>query len=547
MKTIFYSLTVFTCLLLVVHTTLAQTTFLSIQQNHFEQNSYDDIKKQFYFSMPYNYLQSTSKLSDSTNKYKLDSVYYCTFNTVSRPDSFPRMKEINNYNSNGNLASTTIYYIPLGTRKWVPQTKRCFNDDGSEFARYSWNNEKWYILFKHTRSYNPQTNETTYETYETDENFDSICAYKYVRKINSALQNEIYTAYYYDRDTKKLEFNYKAEFFYNIDFTQFTNIYYYNWNTKLNTWVYDYKVDYDTTNNDLISSVRFIYDTKNGVWNKNSREIIKLDSASNREITSESFIFDTITNNWITDQSSAFFYDKFGKDSIQCYKSYSSGELQRITNFLYINTENHCIKYEYTRWDTINGWYGIQKYDSLFNNAEKDTCVIKYSWDTITNNWAFTHKKYSEYNDDNLPATFYFQEWDNNSGIWADVEKRNYEYSDVSSSYTEVIFKWDTISANWLLTDKLFYYYSSFTNSIETQLYNNQLIKVYPNPATTNVTIVNNAPTPLTANIYDIYGQLVSTTPIAIGKNSLNVSNLSKGIYFISANGLGKTIKLYKQ
>lgn len=69
----------------------------------------------------------------------------------------------------------------------------------------------------------------------------------------------------------------------------------------------------------------------------------------------------------------------------------------------------------------------------------------------------------------------------------------------------------------------------------------------YPNPADKIITIENNATETLTANIYDIYGRLVLTAPIAIGKNSLNVSNLSKGIYFISANGLGKTIKLYKQ
>jgi hypothetical protein len=64
----------------------------------------------------------------------------------------------------------------------------------------------------------------------------------------------------------------------------------------------------------------------------------------------------------------------------------------------------------------------------------------------------------------------------------------------------------------------------------------NSELTVYPNPATDRI-VVENLPegTPLT--LYDAYGRVVAT-----GVGTLDVSNLPKGIYLLSAHGSGAKV-----
>jgi hypothetical protein len=546
MKTIFCSTIVVGFLLMVVPVAQSQVTYISIQQKHSVQGINYKKQPEPHFTRQYNYTLNKLKSFRLANNYKLDSVYCFAYNTLAHPDSFPYNKEINNFNSNGELAFVTYYSIPLGTKNWVPDVKRCFNQ-GYEFAHYNWETDKgWLIYFKYVRSYNPQTNDSIYETYVTDENYDSVCYNKRVKNRSYILHNEIVTDFYYNFILKQLEIKYKTEYFYNIDFTRYTKIFSYNWDTQHNTWVYGSKSEFDTTENDIISSVKYLYDSVNSTWNKESKGITKLDLNLNKTLTYEYFIFDTTANNWVNNYSNLFSYDRYGKDSIHLFRNYTSGLLQNMSKILYINNQYHCAKYEYTKWDTINGWYGIAKVDSFFNSAGKDTCVIRYSWDTKANNWVYNYKNYGIYNINNNPITFYYQIWDNNNNQWANIEKRNYQYSTTSPNYIEAISAWDTISAAWLLTDKIFYYYSPYTDIVKIQQYSNQLITVYPNPAISNVTLLNNGTNSLIVYIYDTNGRLLSNNKIAVGPNTINVSGLSKGIYIIYINGFAKPIKLVK-
>jgi Leucine-rich repeat (LRR) protein len=71
-------------------------------------------------------------------------------------------------------------------------------------------------------------------------------------------------------------------------------------------------------------------------------------------------------------------------------------------------------------------------------------------------------------------------------------------------------------------------------------------LSCYPNPATTNVILANYTTKPLIANIYNMNGRAVSSINLAVGNNSINVSDIPKGIYLISTKGNAETIKLIK-
>jgi len=84
-------------------------------------------------------------------------------------------------------------------------------------------------------------------------------------------------------------------------------------------------------------------------------------------------------------------------------------------------------------------------------------------------------------------------------------------------------------------------YYSSF---IEVPIYNQAIIKVYPNPAK-DVLIVesNNA---IAIEVFNLLGQTVYESTAIAGKNTIDLTGLASGVYIVRlANH--KTVKFIKQ
>ncbi len=61
----------------------------------------------------------------------------------------------------------------------------------------------------------------------------------------------------------------------------------------------------------------------------------------------------------------------------------------------------------------------------------------------------------------------------------------------------------------------------------------NQKVSIYPNPVSNNL-IINNMTGVNTIKVSDILGETVKNITVSGSKTNINVSNLSKGIYFIS-------------
>jgi len=85
----------------------------------------------------------------------------------------------------------------------------------------------------------------------------------------------------------------------------------------------------------------------------------------------------------------------------------------------------------------------------------------------------------------------------------------------------------------------------------ETEINTNPEISVYPNPATSNLTIQynTNGATPTTYYIYDTKGSLVKeiTGVIAGNNTTVNISSLQSGVYIITASGLKQGVIINKQ
>ena len=76
---------------------------------------------------------------------------------------------------------------------------------------------------------------------------------------------------------------------------------------------------------------------------------------------------------------------------------------------------------------------------------------------------------------------------------------------------------------------------------------NNDLIYVYPNPVKDNLIFQSNSlSTSLNVNIYNSIGQLVITKDLSLELESINLSHINSGIYFVNVMSENKNIKTFK-
>ena len=70
-------------------------------------------------------------------------------------------------------------------------------------------------------------------------------------------------------------------------------------------------------------------------------------------------------------------------------------------------------------------------------------------------------------------------------------------------------------------------------DGVEEQVSNNTLMNVYPNPAVDQLNITLNQNADIT--VFNMVGQVVMTTEGHVGVNTINISNLTAGVYFVNA------------
>lgn len=76
----------------------------------------------------------------------------------------------------------------------------------------------------------------------------------------------------------------------------------------------------------------------------------------------------------------------------------------------------------------------------------------------------------------------------------------------------------------------------------------NGVLSIYPNPASTSLNIsVDNKLLNNSINVIDVLGNVVYTNSIMSNIETINISNLAKGMYFVKIEGVDNTIKFIKE
>ncbi|MBR6438721.1 MAG: T9SS type A sorting domain-containing protein [Bacteroidales bacterium] len=134
----------------------------------------------------------------------------------------------------------------------------------------------------------------------------------------------------------------------------------------------------------------------------------------------------------------------------------------------------------------------------------------------------------TEFNWVNVSDNF---EWDTDVENYVWVETTNtLNVAGMSNLY--IAFKFtstDAASSTWEVAEfKVFTEWTSVDENTETSF------NVYPNPATSSISV--NAANDCELQIMDMAGRMVMTVNVVEGENSINVSNLESGVYFVRMN-----------
>lgn len=346
-----------------------------------------------------------------------------------------------------------------------------------------------------------------------------------------------------------------------------------------NSWVDSIRITKKYNSNDNVLT-ELTEEWKNNNW----QNVQKISHSYNAKDQWSSKLTEQWQNNaWMNSHKSIFFYDTNGnpsKDSNLIWQSNSwiNSTIDSIT----FDVFKKLLNYSYYLWQN-NKWEKANKFTYTYNTQGN---VLTELWEKgQSDNWVNDVRYTYTYDINGIILSDFCDRWYTN--IWEPLYKETYT-SDLNSNISSIILaywngSWDITNRNsfiydednnsikgkcefyssgiWipavnlitLYVDKKIQYFinypiSSYEASFKsmnvgiTQNNNNNSIKVYPNPATNNITIVNmESLKDKVISIYNIQGQILIKLPLIQNKTLIDISNLLKGIYVIKISGNDKT------
>lgn len=280
---------------------------------------------------------------------------------------------------------------------------------------------------------------------------------------------EIETSYKFDVATQTYNNLRKSEYTYDSN-GKLSSTINYNWDTSTNEWAFNYKYEFSyDSNGKQESRSGYTRDISTNTWVLELKLEYIYDSNGN-QILWDGDIWDSSTSIWVNDTKIEYTYDNTG--ALTLYSIYS--------------------------WDrSADKWVNILKEEYTYDSNENQTLKISYSWDSSSNNWVESGKQEYTFNSNKNIAT-------------------------ESSSYTDSSNNWGTPTVST-------YYYTTKTVSIAEATTVD--FSVYPNPATTQLSINNNGFIIEKITIIDVKGVVVKSMIGNIA--TIAVNDLSNGLYFI--------------
>jgi len=474
---------------------------LMAQTKNIKNSKYESI-----FNKPQNKEKSHAKDLKNTKDliWKCDSIIgYDTLNVLCK-------KEFNTYDANGNLTQkiTRNYYVSLQQDTKLSYT---YDSNGNKitFLRELWVNNAWVNSSKVTCTYDGSGNRLT----SLDEQWQ-----------NNAWIN-----------------NNKSSFTYNA-FNKTQSYVYEQWLN--NAWLITIRrlYTYDSNGNELI----FTEETpcpNLAITSKSTRTY-----NTNNKLSS--IVRETLQNDILSnDERGTYTYDVNGYCTTLLWEKWENNNWvnsYRESSIIFDANGNN-LSYIEENWQN-NAWVNRYKHTNTYDNNNNELIQLGEMWNNSV--WLNDYRYSKVYNTNGDMLESLSEEYDNN--IWVNKNKDTYSYDINGNSLSGKAEYWSI--NNWIPYNKeelpvfssgeeypnffgyAFRYEANFTsftgiNDIENNL---NMVQIYPNPATTQITI-EIPPTTKETNvlIYNLDGKQLLSKQIFASKTQIDINSLAAGFYIV--------------
>ena len=339
----------------------------------------------------------------------------------------------------------------------------------------------------------------------------------------------------------------------------------YIWNNDSSDWLYYYKVEmtyaetgekkmeasYSWNNDSLkwIGSRKLMYEYTNGRqsdykelhWDMNLNDwAIFEHEAYTYEYDDENRLVLKLTKRRTSDAGSLVNYSK-NENTYELNKkisitySWSSDDAQWLPRgkdeLEYNNVGDIILQRNYNWDDALSEWKLQSHHEYKSEEVENGTRVVRGELTNYADLMYYGNRDSSIYNNnyDLVYNTYY--SWDDEIKDWKGEYKREQSWIQEHRLDTTTFYLWDEVTWDWIPSSRYIYFYSEIETAVET-VENDIDIRVYPNPATQNVTFdIDSDVAECKMELYDMNGKLRLSKNLLQGK-TVSVNHLKSGLYF---------------
>lgn len=277
------------------------------------------------------------------------------------------------------------------------------------------------------------------------------------------------------------------------------------WNSGWSNY-YKHIYTYDAAGN-LLTQTDLIW--LSGAW-RNSYQSSFSYSGNQRTMALYRY-WDAAGNNWINSMRTTFVYTgtQLTSSTDEDWNVTSWANAMRRTNFVYAGSD--LLSYDFEMWNAGMGAFELKTKTS-------------FTYDT---------------NQHMLES--FVELWNAPTMTWEKYTRTTYSY-DTQWNQTQIMDEnWDTSTNDWQNNSLIVNYYTIGTVGLH-ELSSQGSLLFYPCPVVSQLSI--SADTDQEAELWSIEGRLIMVAPVKKGINTMDLSGISKGLYFIRLDGkTGKVIK----
>ena len=368
----------------------------------------------------------------------------------------------------------------------------------------------------------------------------------------------LYISYSWNTTTQSFIPNEKGEATYDANGNKILVIYY-SWNTDTQSFVPTSKgeVTYDANGNPILS-ISYSWNTTTQSFIPDAKAETTYDANGN-PILGISYSWNTDTQSFVPSYKGESTYNANGNLILEISYSWNTDTQSFVPSYkgesTYNANGNRILEISYS-WDTVTQSFVPNFKEEITYDANGNpTLFIIYYWNTTTQSFVPDYKDVRTYNN-GLPITFLNQKtiykWYAGLGVYKPSFKT--EYATILDTDNQlvrkgVLYRYDTNFNVWnvFVGDEYnSYEYYTKTSSLSNETNEINLTLLYPNPVLNVLNIkVDSNLINQPYNVFDSLGRVVLNGNIVDIDTTINVEQLSKGIYYlkVSDNIASKFIK----